>query len=279
MEAGNQPPQPPLGEAQSKGQQPQLRRQLRSSQPSLVEAHQLKGQEPQPRKRKGKETPAVAKKPRREYSPQGQNTPAASKQPCDRSRSRTPAELIPEEAIGASSHQDSWYNPSNIAPYLHIRGRSPPLRRSWTAPIPPTFVNHLTSRQNTVRYFEHQQATNLRKQRSKLHRANLKAQRDFPHTLESLAHCGGHSNSESEYTPSSLADSNPTSGQSTPESLPEPISNEDLFGLRARPISPVPPTPTTPPSPTDTWALSSSSGSNRASSSNSSSDEESSSSL
>ena len=97
--------------------------------------------------------------------------------------------------------------------------------------------------------------TAYRLQRSKTHRANLKAKRDFPHTLEALA-CCSNSDTDSEYTPSSRVDSIPTSGQSTPEAPPEPLSipYEDLFGLQAKPSSPVPSTPSI-------WSLSSDSAS------------------
>ena len=84
----------------------------------------------------------------------------------------------------------------------------------------------------------------LREQRSKLHRKNCKAKRDFSLTLEALSEVTD-SDTDSEYTPKSLADSTPTSGQSASEPVIEIPSDTELFGLRAKPVSPVPETPST----------------------------------
>ena len=72
-------------------------------------------------------------------------------------------------------------------------------------------------------------------QTSKVHRANLKARRDFPNTLESLA-CIPDSATDSEYSPSSRTDSTPSSGQSTPESILQIPSDidVDLFGFQVK---------------------------------------------
>ena len=105
-------------------------------------------------------------------------------------------------------------------------------------------------------YFSDREARIRREQRSKLHRRNLKAQRDFPFTLETLATIPNLSDSGSEYSSISRSDSVPTSGQSTPEPPPEPIPRgEDLFGYRARPISPFPSTPSTSRSPSPSQAI------------------------
>lgn len=128
---------------------------------------------------------------------------------------------------------------------MRIKPRTLPLKlRSITAyyPLSSASASREASLQNTSRYLESQYQTTPRKQRSKLHKANLRALRDFPHTLDTLANLATSCDHNSEYTPSYTADSIPTSGQSTPESSPEPISNEELFGFRARPVTPAPPT-------------------------------------
>ncbi len=255
MEAGNQPPQPSLVEA-SKGKQPQPRRKITTeggkSAPSKRPFHfssEGTGQESQPRKRKRTETPAVAKKPRRQHRPQGQEPPAA---------------------FQSFSHQDGWYDPSNEAQLKDTSSIRPKdssqIFRSYTNYFPPEPKN--PTFRGTIDYVTSRHRTSLLKRRSKLHRANLKALRDFPRTLEDLV-VSFNSESDSDYTLIPRADSIPTSGQSTPESPLEPISNEELFGLRARPVSPAPPTPSTPRSPASTQVISS--GSEEASTSNSSS--------
>ena len=149
-------------------------------------------------------------------------------------------------------------------PVRSIKPTAIPLRRSYTPHFPKAaFFTFSHSKSKPPKpstkpsISSHLAAQRL--QRSKTYRANLKAKRDFPHTLEALSQVS-NSDTDSEYTPISRADSIPTSGQSTPEAAPEPISNEDLFGLRAKPCSPVPSTPST-------WSLSSSSSSRSSSSS------------
>ncbi len=223
MEAENQPPQLRLAEAS----------QSKGKQ-APADANEHANKHSQPR-----DIPASKKRLRDEDHAQvaGENAQGAGKRMRRESKSRGPE---PQSQVHAQSS---------------IKSRDAPgaRSRSYTPLIPKTRNKYLQLR------------VRQRQQRSKLHRANLKAQRDFPYTLKALQQFAAvlEDSSGSEYTPSNRTDSAPTSGLLTPEPQLEPISNEDLFGLRARPVTPAPPTPSTPsfssPAPSCTSCSSSSS--------------------
>ena len=281
----NQPPQPSQAKANSKRSKAKSKRSrgrngkqlLQPPQPSLAEAQAeakvevdkpqgtLQSQPPQPPLGNTPNQGKQKVKPRRRRGRKGKNVPRTALSTNKRSRDGEEceqAEVNPQsKRLRVDSppvaSQDGGKDLEEIVPLRPIKPKALPLRRSYTPFFPRQFNSHSSdfksSKSSTSKLAKPSAAlariTAYRLQRSKLHRANLKAKRDFPHTLESLA-CCPNSDTDSEYTPISRADSIPTSGQSTPEANPEPISNEDLFGLRAKPCSPAPPTPST-------WDLSS----------------------
>ena len=223
-----QPPQPPLGNVPKQGKQ-------------RVKARRRRGS-------KGKFLPrtapsSVSSDKQQRYNSVNSDKRRREEEECEqaevnpqskRLRVDSPSNLVRNDGQNGGNVQ------KEIAPLRSIKPKAFPLRRSSTPLFPKQsyFVKPISPAYQAFRL-----------QRSKTYRANLKAKRDFPHTLKALS-CVPNSDTDSEYTPISRVDSIPTSGQSTPEAPPEPISNEDLFGLRAKPSSPVPPTPST-------WSLSS----------------------
>lgn len=203
--------------------------------------------------------PAKSKRAREEASVESNNKRA--KRDCQ-SRTQSRTEFQPTtptgeptkrrqhtaKAVGDQDNRDDGVRDEVQlnSPLSIKRSDFPPSYRTLAPHLPPT---RSLSLQGITDYVADRDARSLSKQRSKLHRANLRAQRDFPHTLETIASIPDTDSTDSEYTPISRADSTVTSGQSTPEASPEPISNEELFGFRAKPVSPAPPTPSTPSSP------------------------------
>ena len=270
----NQPPQPSRAKAKSKHSKGRNGKQaLQPPQPSLAEAQaEVKAEvenkpqgnlQPQPPQPPLGNVPNQGKhklKPRRRRGRKGKKPPRTA--PNTSKRSRDDEECEQAEVNAQSKRlrvdsppvasQDGGNDLEEIVQWRPIKPKKLPLRRSLTPFFPRQFSfksSNTKSSKPAKPLAASARITAYRLQRSKLHRANLKAKRDFPHTLKSLASCP-NSDTDSEYTPISRADSIPTSGQSTPEAPPEPISNEDLFGLRAKPCSPAPPTPST-------WSLSS----------------------
>ena len=251
-----QPPQPSLAEAQAEANaEPQGNLQAQPPQPPLGNVPNEGKQKVKPRRRRGRK----GKKPSR-------TAPSTSKRPrddeeCEQAEVKPQSKRLRVDSPPVAS-QDGGFGREETVPARPIKPQALPIRRSSTPffprqscfqtsdfkpPKPSKSSISSSSKQEPTAASAH--TTAFRLQRSKLHRANLKAKRDFPRTLESLA-CVSNSDTDSEYTPISRADSIPTSGQSTPEASPEPISNEDLFGLRAKPCSPIPSTPST-------WSVSS----------------------
>ena len=242
------------------------------NQPSQPCLEQIQGQQPQPRERKKRQATSVSSlgfpfppTKRRRLREEKDRPPEAGR---NRSKSRSPACRLPTTSASGSETSSHPGTPTGSGEEEPSRQGSPELGESSSlkpkdfsvlkkhklrsiTPCYPKAPPTNPSYQFTLKYFSDERKRALRAQRSKLHRRNLRAQRDFPHTLETLSSFAGvaEDSSDTEYNPSIRADSIPTSGQSTPESLPEPISNEELFGFRARPVSPVPATPPTPRSP------------------------------
>lgn len=243
MEAENQPSQPPLVEAK----------------------HQSKGKQPQPRFRKETENPVLlgtaAKRKRSVEIQSAESEDSDEIQPNFKRlkqtlRSSSPVIWSPE---GSTSHEDSSIESSSESASRSGTDTESPNRnikmadtqhRSWT-PHFPTYTAKTSTEayhQAFIRYAAQRYRDLVHKDRSKLHRANLRAQRDFPFTLQTLAYLS--EDSDSEYIPISRPDSIVTSGQLTPESSPELITKgEELFGFRARPITPAPSIPSPPRSP------------------------------
>ena len=209
-----QPPQPPLGNALNQDKQ-------------KVKPRRRRG-------RKGRKLPRTAP---------NTNKRSRDGEECEQAEVNSQSKRLRVDSPPVLS-QDGENDAERNVPKEPIKPKAFPLRRSLTPFFPRTFSfkssNFKSSKLSKSQKSSLFKTYNL--QRSKAHRANLKAERDFPHTLESLA-CISNSDTDSEYTPIPLADSIPTSGQSTPEASPEPISNEDLFGLLAKSCSPAPSTP------------------------------------
>ena len=154
-----------------------------------------------------------------------------------RDYSRTPGASTPAEGANTpvSRQEGGEQEQGDLESQVRQRDRalsiksSKPVQkhRSYTTLFPKTCTKDL------------HQSSLQRKQISKLHRANLRALRDFPRTLCTFALPTISDSDDEDYILEPRADSIPTSGQSTPKSSPEPIpSGEDLFGYLAK--SPIP---------------------------------------
>ena len=229
-----QPPQPPLGDMPKQGNQdnskvkPRRRRgrkRKKSSRtaPSSRNGEKCEQAEVNTQDKRLRASPQVTNHENYEQSPQSK---------CLR---------VGSPLVISQNGENGGNDQEEIVPLRLIKSKNLLFRRSSTLFFPRQ--SYFKPSKPSSNYKAH------RLQRSRLHRANLKAKRDFPYTLESLARVS-NSDTDSEYILISRVGSIPTSGQSSPEAPPEPISNEDLFGLRAKPCSPVPSTPST-------WSLSS----------------------
>ena len=250
-----QPPQPSLAEAQAEAKAKAPGNQAQPPQLTLGAVPiqgLLQAQPPQPPLGNVLNQDKQKVKPRRRRGRKGRKLPRTV--PNTNKRSRDGEECEQAEVNSQSKRlrvdsppvlrQDGENDAERNVPVLPIKPKAFPPRRSFTPFFPRPF-NSKSSTFNTPKLTKSQRSSLFKTYnlpRSKTYRANLKAERDFPRTLESLT-CISNSDTDSEYTPIPLADSVPTSGQSTPEASPEPISNEDLFGLLAKPCSPAPSTP------------------------------------
>ena len=253
---GKQPLQPPqLSRAEAKAEAKQGNSQAQPPQPSLGDVskqdHQgiskVKSRRRRGRKRKKSSRTAPSSSDgegceQAEVHTQSKRLRALPhKQSPQSKRPRVDSPLVTSQ-----NGENGGNDLEEIVPLEPIKLKDFPLHRSLTSFFPrQSYFKPLKSSKssNSSDHETH------RLQRSRLYRVNLKAKRDFPHTLKTLA-CYSNSDTDSEFISTSRVDFIPTSGQSSPEAPPEPISNEELFGLRAKPYTPVPSTPSI-------WSLSS----------------------
>ena len=217
-----QPPQPPLGNTPNNAQisandggKRRRRRGKKKRNPALVSNEPNKPNKP------------ALKRPREEDSEEEVNDLYTSKRLRDEDgKEKVNAKRLREDALNtkATSRSKAMSMPTN-RPEFPLCSMTPHFPNS-------TYFQYRTTPNRAARaYYQGLQD----QQASKLHRANLKAQRDFPSTLEAIASLPDGA-TDSEHTPISLADSIPTSGQSTPEpavQIPSDI-NVSLFGLQAK---------------------------------------------
>lgn len=278
-----QPPQPPLGSAseQDKDKQkvkPRRRRRCRKGKKLSRTAPSTRDGDSEECGRADTEVNSQSSKPSKSSKRLRVDSPPLQGEECGQAEVKSQGKrlrTVSPQVLDRDGERDGENDLEEIVPLRPIKPKNIPFRRSSTPLFPRQSIrrpsgfrasksfskpsnSRTSSRSKELRSKELRSKELLaayRLQRSKTHRANLKAKRDFPYTLEALA-CCPNSDTDSEYTPSSRVDSIPTSGQSTPEAPPEPLSvpYEDLFGLQAKPSSPVPSTPTT-------WSLSSDSAS------------------
>ena len=209
-----QPPQPPLGGAEIKAQAE-----------AKPESKQAKARR---RRAERKRTPTIDANKR--VSPRNEEaTVPRNEKEYDQAEVKTHAKRLRADT-GGQCDLKKEERPRPIK-----KPKFPPSYRSITPHFPSSKSKPKGREISSQIALDCAALAHYHSQTSKSFRANLKAQRDFSFTLESLSHVTD-SATDSEYLPSSHADSIPSSGQSTPKSILQIPSDidVDLFGFQAK---------------------------------------------